>query len=166
MGAGKSYLGNRLSYLFNLHLVDIDIEIEKELNMKIPEIFFQKGESLFRKVERSLFKQHIVRNNVIISCGGGLTESAENRKLIKDSNSIVIFLDPEWSIIWKRIMHSERPLVKSKSEEEVRQLWLSRISNYLDCATARLNPQQSIDEFVSRLVDFNDAMQLTKLLLH
>ncbi|HPY95697.1 MAG TPA: shikimate kinase [Candidatus Cloacimonadota bacterium] len=165
MGAGKSYLGSRLSYLFNYNLVDIDLEIEKDEGIRIPTIFANYGEDYFRTKESELFKYFIQKNQTIISCGGGLTENIENRRIIKASNSIVIFLDPEWDIIWERIKSSDRPFVRGKNKSDVYQLWEKRIPNYLDCATVRFQNQNTIDKLLEQLVDCHDAVQFINYLL-
>jgi len=166
MGAGKTYFGKRLSYLLNLPLVDTDIDIERHEGIKIPEIFQLQGEEYFRQLEYGTLLHFINRNNLVISCGGGLTENPMNRTLIKNSQSIVIFLDPEWTIIRERIIHTERPLVKSNSEEELYQLWLKRLPNYEECATLKLHQQDTIDKTLNQLINSRDISVLFNLLSH
>ncbi len=166
MGAGKTYFGKRLSYLLNLPLVDTDHEIELHENMKIPEIFMLQGEDYFRQQEYGTLLHFISRNNLVISCGGGLTENPINRTLIKNSHSTVIFLDPEWEVIWQRIRFSERPLIKEKSEEDVRDLWQNRHSAYNECATIVLKSQQVIDYTILQLINNRDVSVLLNLLSH
>ena len=47
MGSGKSSIGKELSNILSLKFYDTDLEIEKMLNMTIPDIFKNKGENYF-----------------------------------------------------------------------------------------------------------------------
>ena len=54
MGCGKTALGKALAKRLELPLVDMDDLIVEREGMTIPEIFDQKGEPYFRKVESRL----------------------------------------------------------------------------------------------------------------
>ena len=51
MGVGKTSVGKELSKLCKLLFIDIDEKIEASSGLKIKEIFEQKGENFFRKLE-------------------------------------------------------------------------------------------------------------------
>ena len=51
MGSGKSSIGSLVSKKLNIDFIDIDQEIEKKIGMTISEIFENKGEKYFRKIE-------------------------------------------------------------------------------------------------------------------
>ena len=67
MGSGKSTIGLLVSKKLNVSFIDIDKLIEKESNMKITEIFDQKGEAFFRKLEESTTLKALSSTNKIIS---------------------------------------------------------------------------------------------------
>ena len=46
----KSRLGKYISSMTNLSFIDLDIEIEKKLDIKVKDIFEIKGEKFFRKI--------------------------------------------------------------------------------------------------------------------
>tara|TARA_Y100000589_G_C27146731_1_gene627161 strand:+ start:1582 stop:1785 length:204 start_codon:yes stop_codon:yes gene_type:complete len=48
MGSGKTSIGLIVSQKLNRNFIDIDQEIEKNLGMKISEIFNREGEEYFR----------------------------------------------------------------------------------------------------------------------
>ena len=56
MGVGKSTLGKLLANSFNFEFIDLDSYIEQKENLSIPEIFKDKGEIYFRKIESQSLK--------------------------------------------------------------------------------------------------------------
>ena len=54
MGSGKSSIGSLVSKKLKLPFIDIDNLIEESLRMSITEIFENKGEDYFRKLEEKI----------------------------------------------------------------------------------------------------------------
>ena len=52
MGSGKSTIGAFIAKKINFEFIDIDKEVEKTENMKIREIFREKGEKYFVRIYR------------------------------------------------------------------------------------------------------------------
>lgn len=146
MGAGKTYFAQKLNYLLHIPYIDIDHEIVKREQHSISQIFNDKGEMYFRETETEVLKNTLSKNNLIISTGGGIIESDQNRSLIKNSHSEVIFLNPDWELIWHRIKESGRPIVKNSTETEVYNLWQKRQLLYKECATIHLDSFDIINE--------------------
>ena len=71
MGSGKSTIGYLLSNKINSDFYDIDKIIEEEEGLKITEIFENKGENYFRKIEEKICLKILKFNKKIISLGGG-----------------------------------------------------------------------------------------------
>ena len=65
MGCGKTALGKALAKRLELPLVDMDDLIVEREGMTIPEIFDQKGEPYFRKVESRLVDELADRKSVV-----------------------------------------------------------------------------------------------------
>ena len=71
MGSGKSTIGAFIAKKINFEFIDIDKEVEKTENMKIREIFQEKGEKYFRKVEEKITIECLRKKNIVVSFGGG-----------------------------------------------------------------------------------------------
>jgi shikimate kinase len=72
MGSGKSTVGKILAEKLNMNFIDIDKLIEEKEEMKIKDIFEQKGESYFRELERKQIEAIVNQKGLVVSTGGGL----------------------------------------------------------------------------------------------
>ena len=57
-GSGKTTIGKKVSAKLGLEFIDIDQEIEMDEKISISEIFVQKGEEYFRKLEKEKIASH------------------------------------------------------------------------------------------------------------
>lgn len=146
MGAGKTYIGNKIDESTNLIHYDLDFLLEKKLMLSINDIVHQYGMKKFRKLETEILFDSPEKG--VITTGGGVVISAINRKFLK--NELVVWLDPDWDVIYKRIKNSKRPLVQNKSEKELYELYLARLSLYNDVADIRIK-ENNIAEIVRLL---------------
>lgn len=147
MGVGKTTIGQMVAKKLDWEFIDTDQEIERRYHMSIPAIFEQKGEDYFRKAERELIVDICSKERQkVLSLGGGayLQEEVRNACL---SHGIVVFLDLSWEN-WKdrlpSIVH-DRPLLKNKALEEIKQLFELRKQAYSQhhyrVATDGLDPE-------------------------
>ena len=83
MAAGKTTIGFKLAKKLNYQFIDIDTEIEKSENEKIIDIFKNKGEDYFRKIEEKKTLFFLEKNKCVISIGGGAFLNDKIRKKIK-----------------------------------------------------------------------------------
>lgn len=101
-GSGKTTIGRELSKIFNLKLIDLDSEIEREYG-NITNIFDSKGEEYFRQIESETLLKFANKTNMLISTGGGIVETADAvEKLCNDKNNIVVFINPAFDILVER----------------------------------------------------------------
>ena len=111
-GVGKTTIGKMLQDELRRELIDIDTEIEKKVNMSIPEIFDNYSEEYFRMLEKEVIKEVALKNNAIISTGGGAILNYCNVENLK-TNGILIHLNRNLDNI---MINNNRPLTKSKDE--------------------------------------------------
>lgn len=133
MGCGKTAIGKRLSFALRIPFYDMDKEIVKQTGMTIPEIFETHGEAYFRRLETEFLK-HFRDEFCIISTGGGVAISEENRKLMR-STGLVLFLNAAFPDIWMRIHRDKnRPIVQRSTREEIETLYQTRLPYYKKAA--------------------------------
>jgi shikimate kinase len=132
MGCGKTLFGNYLAERLNLPFYDLDKIIESQTESTISQIFEEKGESFFRQQESDLLFNW--QKSGIISCGGGILEFRKNKEFLRKQNAIILWLDSDFSLLYKRIKNSERPIVKMLSKPELHLLWEERKKDYQSLA--------------------------------
>jgi shikimate kinase len=137
MGSGKSTAGRRLASYLKWSFVDLDEKIEKTEGMKIPVIFSQKGESLFREMESKALRELQSESHVVISTGGGTPCFSNNMEFMLESG-LTIYLKMTPSNLKRRLIRSSegRPLLKDIDRRDLegfiaaklaeREKWYSR----------------------------------------
>jgi len=115
MGSGKSSIGKELSNILELKFYDTDLEIEKMLNMTIPDIFKNKGENYFRKIEEKICIDLINGDEKVVALGGGAFLNKKIREVVL-KKSISVWIDVDISTIVKRMNISKniRPMLNYK----------------------------------------------------
>ncbi len=124
MAVGKTTIGNLVSKKTNFRAIDLDDLIEKKLKMNISDVFSQKGELYFRKVESDTFKEVLELNeNLIISTGGGTPCYANSHLLLKGKNIKSFYLKASVDVIVERLKAEKkrRPIVSNRSDEEMQE---------------------------------------------
>jgi len=122
MASGKSTVGRAIAKMTNRTFVDLDDMIEKEANMKIPDIFSEFGEKHFRDIENKVLRDCALSDNLIIATGGGIVENLENMDFMK-SNGTVVYLKASLEILSARLSpmgKAKRPLWQDKESLEAR----------------------------------------------
>lgn len=113
MGTGKSTVGNYLAQFLGMEVLDTDQMIEERIGMDISSIFEQYGEGFFRELEKTAVKEGARRDNVIISCGGGVVLRAENIQKLREKGRVVL-LTAQPETLYNRLKDdSTRPLLKN-----------------------------------------------------
>ena len=124
MGCGKSTIANRVSKITNSPFVDLDKNIEERTNLSINEIFEQRGEIYFRKLEREVLMDLLnTSGELIIGLGGGTPCYANNHELLKSENIVSIYLKASVDTLFERLgsNKSKRPLIANKTDDELKE---------------------------------------------
>ena len=131
MGVGKSTVGKKLAKKLKLKFIDIDQIIEKKEKRTIKEIFENKSEGYFRKIEKRISLEELKKSNAVIALGGGAFMDSSIRKEAKNL-SISFWLDLGLRPLLIRLKNvKKRPLLDQDSlEESVNKIYSQRKKIY------------------------------------
>lgn len=145
--AGKTTIAQKLAQKLAFKAIDLDDYIEKKYKTSIIDIFSKEGEKQFREYEKNALKEIITHNNIVISTGGGIVLSRENKFLME---GLIIYLDVSLENLERRKAKEEiRPLLKTKSLEE---LYQERRKYYYFFQTFIVDSNHSVDEVVKKII--------------
>jgi shikimate kinase len=132
MGSGKSAVGRLLADELGWPFGDIDEDIEAAQGVSIAEIFDQRGEPEFRKIEREAIRKRLREvesgRPIVLALGGGAFVDPENQKLLED-RGVTLWLDCSFSRICTRLEgQTHRPL--ARDPDKFQQLYDQRRDTY------------------------------------
>lgn len=121
MGSGKTTVGHALSQELGLPFYDLDWYIETRMHCTVKQIFDEKGEEGFRKIEHNLLHEVAEFEDVIISCGGGTPCFFDNIDYINRQGETV-YLKCTTDVLYKHLKMGKtvRPLLLDKTPDEVK----------------------------------------------
>lgn len=162
MGSGKSTVGKILSEKTEISFFDLDTLIEKREEMTIKQIFSNKGEIYFRKLESQYFNEFIQNNtNYILSLGGGTPCYANNHDKLQLPDVQSVYLKVSIPELVKRLREEKemRPLIASLTEEEledyIRKHLFDRNFYYhhakITLDTSNSTPEEIVSELLQKL---------------
>lgn len=128
MSCGKTTVGKKLAALLDYKFMDTDDMIIESTGKSIKEIFNEGGEVLFRDIEHETAKKIQYLNDCVISTGGGLMTYQRNVDVIK--NSIIVYINTDFEVCYNRLKGTGRPIVSSKTKQEMWQMYIERIEKY------------------------------------
>lgn len=122
MGSGKSLLGKQLAKRLNHDFLDLDDQIEIIEGKTIDDIFKEKGELYFRKLETNVLKDVLEdTSNLVVSLGGGTPCYGKNLELIKETpNTKTIYLKASVEELTRRLFPEKihRPVISHMETKE------------------------------------------------
>lgn len=156
MGTGKTTIAQLLAIELKVNSIDIDALIEEKSGMKIVDIFAQKGEPFFRKLEKNIVADISKETGKILACGGGVVLDESNIQNLK-KNGIIICLKARPEIILDRTKaYAQRPLLnvdnpKAKISEllKKRHKFYAKADYTID--TSDLNKAEVVREIMHKI---------------
>jgi len=120
MGAGKTTVGRQLAKALDLQFYDLDWYIEARMRKRVPEIFAERGEEGFRKIERNMLHEVAEFEDIVLSCGGGTPCFFDNMDYM-NQQADVVYLKAKPEVLHGHLMMGkvERPLIKGKTGDEL-----------------------------------------------
>jgi len=157
-GSGKTTLGRQLAAELQFPFVDLDKEIEKTEGKPIREIFAEKKEDYFRKLESAELRKWCEKpTDFVMATGGGAPCFFDNIDIINKSGKS-IFLDVPASEIVRRMSTGpieKRPLLaaggKDGLKDSVEFLRSNRLSYYKQASITFSGSNISVQEIADAL---------------
>ena len=160
MGAGKTTVGKALARELGLPFYDLDWYIEERFRRTIPQIFAEKGEEGFRRIEQHVLHEVAEFEDLIISSGGGTPCFFDNMEYMnRQAMTVYLKATPETLFQHLKMGKTERPLLKGKTDEE--------LIDFIRSSLATREPFYSRARYtldVSLLDDYNKIKDTVRLL--
>ena len=120
MGSGKTTVGKALSKETGMMFYDLDWYIESRMRKTVSQLFAEKGEEGFRKIEYNMLHEVAEFEDVIISCGGGTPCFFDNMDYLNQQGDVV-YLKATPEVLYRHLLMGkvERPLLKGKTPDEL-----------------------------------------------
>ncbi|WP_185855681.1 shikimate kinase [Blattabacterium cuenoti] len=133
MGSGKTVIGKFLSKKLNINFIDLDSIIVEAEKKPIINIFKNKGENYFRKLENNLLKKILKKyknNKYILSVGGG-TPCFYNNIYLLNKHSKTFYLRTDNYTLLKRLLleRKKRPLIELLEKKELFKFIMKNLLN-------------------------------------
>lgn len=147
-GCGKTAVGQALSALLNMPLVDTDALVESQQGRSIPDIFARDGEAAFRDMETRAVRTAAAMEGTIIATGGGVVLRAENMAALARTG-VIFFRDRAVEDIVGE-NHTGRPLI-GNDRQKVYDLYTQRIELYRKYAQYTISHTKTVEEAAARI---------------
>ncbi|HET7421753.1 MAG TPA: shikimate kinase [Candidatus Dormibacteraeota bacterium] len=129
MGSGKTLVGALVAERSHAQFFDLDHLIEDQAGMSIAEIFATHSEAAFRAFEKETLPR-LLQPGAVVALGGGVVMDDDSWRLITEK-ARTVYLEVPFHVLWRRIKGATtRPLVLSRTEREVEELYRRRLPRY------------------------------------
>ena len=160
MGAGKTTVGKHIARLLGKSFYDVDQELEKRCGVSVNLIFDIEKEQGFRVRETQMLQDLMHERNAVIATGGGIVVTEENRKILQETDHLVVYLKTEVKHQLQRLKRDkQRPLLQGGGRRD-RLLKMARQRNplyesvaQLSFTSGRTNPHKMATKVVSYVLE-------------
>jgi shikimate kinase len=157
MGSGKTTVGKRIAQELGYAFVDSDDVVASAAGKSVREIFAQDGEAVFRQCESEAIKSVLAdrQSSVVLATGGGAVISSDNRSLISEQASTVVWLDASVEdLVVRTKSGATRPLLDGDAATTLQSLSSQRSAWYDEVATVRIDTRgKSVAKVCSAVVE-------------
>ena len=157
MGSGKTTVGKRIAQELGYAFVDSDDVVASAAGKSVREIFAQDGEAVFRQCESEAIKSVLLdrQSSVVLATGGGAVISSDNRSLISEQASTVVWLDASVEdLVVRTKSGATRPLLDGDAATTLQSLSSQRSAWYDEVATVRIDTRgKSVAKVCSAVVE-------------
>lgn len=160
MGAGKTTLGKAFARELGLSFIDLDWYLEERFHQTISQLFAERGEDGFRRLEQKMLHEVGDFENVVISTGGGTPCFFDNMDYM-NAQGQTVFLDVDEETLFRRlrVATAQRPILRGKSDAELRDFIVKALAGRMPFYGkahyrfdgSRLENREQIAEAVERL---------------
>ena len=150
MGAGKTTVGRELAHQLKYDFFDLDQLITLAVGKSVQEIFAERGEPEFRRLEHQAIQSCRTMKNSVIALGGGAYVLEENRTLVREIGKSV-WLDCPLEICLSRIAGDKsRPLLGNN--DDMRALLARRRPAYAQADFGIQGAERSQEELAIEII--------------
>jgi shikimate kinase len=167
-GTGKTSVARVLSERLGKPWIDADVEIERQAEKSIAEIFADSGENAFRDLEAKVVAELAERDGWILALGGGAILREENRERIKKAGPAVWLTATPQTIHYRMTgdptTADKRPnLTAAGGLAEIEHLLDLRTPIYEACADIRIDTEdKSLDQIADEAIQALDEGRGTR----
>ena len=160
MGCGKSSVGRKLSELLCCRFMDLDTEIEERYKCTVAEIFAERGEGEFRRIEKETLKDiletSVTRPQMILALGGGAVMTGGSDEMVHEK-TICVYLKASVTELVSRLSSETacRPLLaKSDLRMRILELMACRAETYERVADIIIDTDgKSVEEIAKTIIE-------------
>ncbi len=162
MATGKTSVGRTLASHLGYDFVDTDELIESRIGMTIAELFQEKGEAAFRKMEADLARELAGRSGLVIATGGRFMLDGDNAATLGKAGRVFCLVATPEEIL-KRVENDShvRPLLQVPDPlEHIVELLQQRKKGYgefFQFVTSEKSPETVAEDLMGILAGLENS---------
>jgi len=160
MAVGKSAVGRALARKLKRRFIDLDKMVEKSEGMKVRDIFSQKGEPYFRRLEKEQLAKVLEQQGRIIATGGGAILDEENLQMLREKSLLICLTASAGALLKRAGGGAGRPLLQGDNRRErVEELLQQREQSYAQAHAFIDTTDLTIEQIVEKIIALARAEQ-------